>query len=212
MKIITPDACRKLIRRMPITKSLYNGFVANGWEAHLPAVYDRAAALLAENTGASPALQLHLNQLLPMIALYEKAVEITGSREAALAFVEKWAFIETEKMMRCVQPFMKLGLYRLVPSMCEWMLDRMFGEAAGFKYRRVPDAPKFAVDMLHCPYLETGKKYGCPELTQFSCRADDVTYGKMHPRLIWARTQTLAGGGTCCDFRLYVERKGETRP
>lgn len=210
MKTITPAACRKLIRRMPITKSLYNGFMANGWEAHLSAVYDRAATLLAGNTGASKALQMHLNQLLPMIALYEKAVEIIGSREGALAFVEKWAFIETEKMMKYVLPLMKLRLYRLIPSMCEWMLDRMFGEAAGFKYRRVPDAPKFAVDMLHCPYLDTCKKYGCPELTEFSCRADDVTYGKMHPKLIWARTQTLANGGSCCDFRLYVrQNKGE---
>ncbi|MBQ4640669.1 MAG: L-2-amino-thiazoline-4-carboxylic acid hydrolase [Clostridia bacterium] len=210
MKTITPATCQRLIRRMPITKSLMNGFASKGWEAHLPAVYDRAAALLSENTGAGKALQMHLNQLLPMIALYEKAMEITGSREEALAFVEEWAFIETEKMMKYIQPFMKLGLYRLMPAMCEWMLDRMFGEKAGFKYRRVPDAPKFSVDMLQCPYLETCKKYGCPELTEYSCRADDITYGKMHPNLIWARTQTLAGGGSCCDFRLHVKQsKGE---
>lgn len=211
MKTITPAACRKLIRRIPITKSLYNGFVANGWETHLPAVYDRVSVLLAENTGASKALQMHLNQMLPMIALHEKAVEITGSREAALAFVEKWVFIETEKMMKYVQPLMKLGLYRLMPSMCEWMLDRMFGEAAGFKYRRVPDAPKFAADMLRCPFVDTFSKYGYPELAQFACKADDIAYGNLHPNLIWARTQTLAGGGSCCDFRLHVANKGETR-
>ena len=89
MKTVTPEACKKIIRRKPITKSLYNGFVANGWEAHLPAVYDRAASLFADNASASPALQMHLNQLLPMIALYEKTVEITGSVEGALAFTEK---------------------------------------------------------------------------------------------------------------------------
>lgn len=206
MKTVTPEACKKIIRRKPITKSLYNGFVANGWDAHLPAVYDRAAALFEDNTSASPALQMHLNQLLPMIALYEKAVEITGSVEGALAFTEKWAFIETEKMMKFARGLMKLGLYKLMPSLCGKMLDRMFGEAAGFKYRLVPDAPKFAVDMLHCPYFETCKKYGCPELTQFCCRADDITYGNLHKNLVWARTQTLAIGGSCCDFRLHLKK------
>jgi len=180
--------------------------MANGWEAHLPAVYDRAASLFADNASASPALQMHLNQLLPMIALYEKAVEITGSMEGALAFTEKWAFIETEKMLKFARGLMKLGLYKLMPSLCGKMLDKMFGEAAGFKYRLVPDAPKFAVDMLHCPYFETCKKYGCPELTQFSCRADDITYGNLHKNLIWARTQTLATGGSCCDFRLHLKK------
>ncbi|MBP3541133.1 MAG: hypothetical protein J6K72_04870 [Clostridia bacterium] len=88
MKTVTPEACKKIFLQKPITKSLYNGFVANGWEAHLPAVYDRADSLFVDNASASPALQMHLNQLLPIIALYEKAVEITGSVEGALAFTE----------------------------------------------------------------------------------------------------------------------------
>lgn len=207
MKANTPADCRRIIRRKPITKSLYNGFIANGWEAQLPAVYERAAALFADNTGAGKALAMHLEQLLPMIALYEKAADITGSREKALAFMDKWAFIETEKMMKYARALMKLGLYRLMPAMCSWMLDRIFGEAAGFRYRRVPDAPGFAADMLRCPYVDACARYGCPELAQFSCRADDITYGALHPRLIWARTQTLGTGGSCCDFHLYVKEK-----
>ncbi|MBR4081570.1 MAG: L-2-amino-thiazoline-4-carboxylic acid hydrolase [Clostridia bacterium] len=210
MKTVTPEACKKIIRRKPITKSLYNGFAANGWKTHLPAVYERAAELFADNAGAGKALMTHLNQLLPMIALYEKAAEITGSREDALAFMDKWAFIETEKMMKYARGLMKLGLYRLMPSMCEMLLDRMFGKTAGFEYRRVPDAPKFAADMLRCPYFETFKKYGCPELTQFCCRADDITYGNLHKNLVWARSQTLGMGGGCCDFRLYVKQDGGT--
>lgn len=50
-------------------------------------------------------------------------------------------------------------------------------------------------------------KYGCPELTQFFCKSDDICYGNLHPKLVWARTKTLGMGGDCCDFKLYM--KGE---
>ena len=58
--------------------------------------------------------------------------------------------------------------------------------------------------MLVCPYFETCKKYGCPELTRFFCKSDDITYGNLHPRLVWHRTQILGTGGECCDFRLFI--------
>ena len=127
--------------------------------------------------------------------------------QGALAFMEEWAFKEAEKLMKYARAVMKTGLYRLMPFMCEWMLDRMFGEKAGFEYRRVPGAPRFAADMLRCPYVDTCAKYGCPELAQFSCRADDITYGNLHPKLVWGRTQTMGTGGSCCDFRLYIREK-----
>ena len=206
-KPVTPAKARRILHRKPIPQSVANGFAANGWAVHLPAVYERTADLLAAHADANPALMTHLEQLLPMIALYEKAKELTGSREAALAFFDRWAFIEAEKLMKAVRPLMKTGLYRLMPTLCEWLLPRMFGHSAGFDYRRVPDAPAFAADMTRCPYVETCAKYGVPELTQFSCRADDITYGNLHPRLIWARTQTLGTGGSCCDFRLYVKEE-----
>ena len=167
----------------------------------------RAAELLNGSVDESPALRMHMEQILPMIAFYEVAQQITGSKEIALDFFERWAFIEAERMMKKVRPLMKLGLYRLVPSLCGLMLDRMFGRAAGFDYRTVPDAPKFALDMTCCPYVEACRKHSCPELTQFACRADDITYGKLHPNLVWARTQTLGMGGSCCDFRLYVRKR-----
>ena len=206
-KPVTAAACRRIIRRKPITASLLDGYRARGWEEHLPAVYERAAALFREHQDASPALRVHLTQLLPMIALYEAAQRITGSREAALAFFDEWAFLRLERMIKPVRLLMKTGLYRLVPALCSWMQPRLFGEDAGFASRAVPDAPVFAADMTRCPYAQTCLRHGCPELTRFSCRADDITYGSLHPRLVWARTQTLGTGGSCCDFRLYVKEK-----
>lgn len=204
-KQYTEKKVRKIIRSMPVTKGLMKGFEANGWQTGLKDVCIRAAALLQENAHLSAHRMTHMRQLLPMIAFYETAARITGSQKAALAFFEEWAFGEAKKMVRMIRPFMKLGLYRLMPAMCGWMLDRMFGEKAGFTYREVPGGKKFSVDMTSCPYVETCAKYGCPELTQFACRADDVTYGHLHPKLVWARTQTLGMGGECCDFRLHLK-------
>lgn len=202
---ITIRQARRIIRSNPMPESLEKGFIDRGWESELPGVYLRTAALLAENAHACRALKMHLNQLLPTIAFYEAAKRLTGGMQPALDFMEEWAFVSMRRMIPAAQFIMKLGLYRLMPSLCGWMLDRMFGRSAGFDYRSVPDAPKFSVDMTRCPYVETCQRYGVPELTQFACRADDVTYGNLHPRLLWGRTQTLGMGGECCDFRLHLK-------
>lgn len=192
-------------------KSLQDGFIQNGWQSELPAVYARAAQLLDDHADASPAKMTHLRQLLPCIAFYEALLRLLPDRAAALAFVDKWAFVEVEKMVRPLRLLMRTGLYRVMPALCGLMQQRLFGEAAGFACRSVPDAPPFACDVTLCPYHETCKRYGYPELTQFACRADDVIYGNLHPRLVWARTQTLGSGGDCCDFRLRLRQKEETR-
>lgn len=203
----TPLDVRRIVRSRPLTKGLLAGFCAMGWEDELEAVYARGAELFALHDQASPALMMHLTQLLPMIAMYEAALRRTKSRDEAMAFMERWAFTEAEKMMRAARGLMKLGVYRLMPWLCGFLLDRMFGEKAGFSYRLVSGEPGFAADMTRCPYVETCARYGCPELTRIACLSDDMTYGKLHPDLVWGRTQTLGMGGTCCDFRLYVRRK-----
>ena len=202
---ITPKDAKKIIRKKPMPKALEKGFFHNGWENHLDRVYIRTAELFADNASASRALYTHLEQLLPCIAFYETLQEITGSKEFALDFIGKWAFVEAEKLIPIAQTIMKLGFYKKMPDLCEMLLHKMFGADAGFDSREVPGAKKFARDMTVCPYFETCKKYGCPELTQFACKADDITYGNLHPKLVWARTQTLGMGGECCDFRLYLK-------
>lgn len=97
------------------------------------------------------------------------------------------------------------GLYKKVPSIMEMLLAKTFGEKCGFKYIHKECENGFAADMLMCPYFETCKKYACPELTQMFCKSDDICYGNMHSKLVWARTKTLGMGGDCCDFKLYIK-------
>lgn len=205
LKSITSKTAVKVIRRKPMPKALEIGFRESGYENYLKKVYSRTAELLTDNRDTGKALMTHLEQILPCIAFYETLTEITGSKEKALEEFEKWAFLRIEKLSAMAKGIMKIpGLYKKVPDLADKMLDSYFGEAGGFKSRAVPGGKHFSRDMTVCPYYETCKRYGCPEITQFFCKSDDITYGNLHPKLVWGRTQTLGTGGECCDFKLYI--------
>lgn len=206
-RTITKRDVKRIIRKKPMPQSLKKGFRKSGWEDQLDGVILRTMELFNDHASVSKALYTHLEQLLPCIAFYEALQTITGSKEDALDFFNRWAFVKIEKLTSAARVIMKLGFYKKMPELCDVMLNKLFGADAGFESRAVPGAKKFARDMTVCPYFETCKKYGCPELTQFCCRSDDITYGNLHPKLVWGRTQTLGMGGECCDFRLYLKEE-----
>ncbi len=199
---------RTYIRKMPMPKSLMNEFQRNGMEDQLERIYLRTAQLLEENKAANKALHSHLRQLLPCIAFYELLIELEGSREQAMKVFDQWTMPEIEKYGKSMQNLMKIpGLYRLVPGIFDRLMDKMYGAEAGFQSKRVQGAKGFARDTVQCPYLLTCERYGYPELTQYFCKSDDISYGNMHPKLVWARTKTLGRGDDCCDFRLYIKNE-----
>lgn len=55
--------------------------------------------------------------------------------------------------------------------------------------------------VLRCPYVEMCTRYGCPEIIPVFCDSDDVSFGSIHPRLVWGRTQTIGHGAPYCDFK-----------
>lgn len=197
---------KKCIKKEPMPKSLEKQFRNNGMENLLEGFYQRTEELILDNQNASKELMRHLEQILPSIAFYESLREKEGSKEKALSVFEKWCFIEIEKMAKWISIVMKIpGLYKLVPRVMKSMLDKIFGHAAGFDYIEKEIENGFAADMTVCPYVETCKKYGCPELAQMFCKSDDICYGNMHPKLVWGRTKTLGTGGDCCDFSLWIK-------
>jgi len=195
---------RKIIRKKHLPKSLEKRFIENQLSGLLEGVYLRTAELLEENGSADKALFTHLEEILPCIAFYEALLRKTGTIERALALFDSWAFDEIEKLAVVFQKVMKTGLWRKVPAIADRLIDKAFSSEAGFKSIPVEGGEGFARDMLNCPYFETCKKYGCPEITQFFCKSDDITYGSLHPDLVWERTKTLGTGGDWCDFRLYI--------
>ena len=206
IKNYTIKTVKKIIRKKPMPCSLEKEFKENGLGEYLEKVYTRSAELLEENKNVSKAQMTHLEQILPCIAFYEALIEIEGSKEKALNIYDGWCLKKIEKIGKVIPVIMKIPrLYKKVPSIMEKMLDRLFGTMAGFEYRRVDCKKGFAADMLVCPYVEMCKKYGCIEIAQYFCKSDDLTYGNMHPKVIWARTKTLGTGGACCDFKILIK-------
>ena len=198
-------AAKKNIRKLPMPSSLMKEFQKNGLEDLLEKVYLRSAELFDENKNANKALHSHLGQILPCIAFFEVLVEKEGSREKALEIYEKWSLSGMDKIEKSIQRLLKFpGLYKLVPGFVNFLIDKVYGADAGFKSVKVPGAKGFARDMKVCPYEMISRDYGYPELTKFFCKADDICYGSMHPKLVWARTKTLGRGNDYCDFRLFV--------
>lgn len=64
------------------------------------------------------------------------------------------------------------------------------------------DKNHFALDIHKCLWYDACVENGCPELCQCFCQCDDITYSKLK-KIGFSRTQTLALGGTMCDFKFY---------
>lgn len=203
----TTQLARKWIKEKPMPSSLENEFKSSGLAYLLDCVYRRTAELIKENMDATQAETEHLKQILPCIAFYETILHKEGNKDEALMLFEKWCFKKIESMAKIIPRLLRIpGLYKTIPSFMKKMLRTKFGPAAGFEFIEKECEKGFAADMIKCPYVEACKKYNCPELAQFFCKADDLCYGNMHPKLIWDRKKTLGTGGDCCDFKLYIRQ------
>lgn len=96
-----------------------------------------------------------------------------------------------------------LGLAKRIPRWFMKISVRSFGTDAGFVYE-FPETHgnEARFNIVRCPYFETCRRYGCPEITRCFCDGDDAGYGNLHPKLNWGRTKTIGRGGDCCDFLL----------
>jgi hypothetical protein len=91
--------------------------------------------------------------------------------------------------------------FKLFRRLARLVTDKLF-PAPGWQYDLVQDDETgLAFNMRHCFYLDVLGYYGAPELTAVFCRLDDYLMRALPASMQWKRTQTLAMGGDCCDFR-----------
>ena len=176
-------------------------------EALKAAYHARLNALRAENADASLEKQRHLeSQILPGIAAYE-VLQTVLPKEQALQVVHGYVEERARKLKKVFQRLMRIpGLYRRVPALFAKGSRKLFGESAGFAAKELQvSGGVWRIDMVRCPYHDTCVRYGCPELCPSFCDSDDITYGALHPRLLWRRTQTLGRGDPRCDFCLKLD-------
>lgn len=75
-----------------------------------------------------------------------------------------------------------------------------FGPKGGFRNQfGLVNKQETHFDILDCPYCRYLQELGCPELGPGFCRSDEYVYGNLDA-FVFERTQTLATGGSKCDF------------
>ena len=174
------------------------------------ALEKRLAELWEENAGATPEEKFHLeSQILPGIAAYQ-VLQTVLPREEALATLHGYVEERAWKLRKGILGLMRIpGLWRRVPGLFAKGTRKFFGSAAGFAARDLEvTGSVWRIDMTKCPYHDACVRYGCPELCPCFCDSDDITYGDLHPRLLWRRTETLGRGGGRCDFCLKIKEDG----
>lgn len=163
--------------------------------------------LLSENPNQTPSELMHTKEkIYPAISFYKAVFEITENKENAYNLIANNFNIQAEITNRklkklCNIPF----IYKIVPRITDKIIRTIFGKKSGFDMIDYPNnKSKCHIDMIVCPYYSNCVKYGCLELGTAFCNSDDISYGNMHPKLIWGRTKTLARGNECCDFILEI--------
>lgn len=174
------------------------------------ALEKRLAELREENAGATPEEKFHLeSQILPSIAAYQ-VLQTVLPREEALATLHGYVEERAWKLRKGILGLLRIpGLWRRVPGLFARGTRKFFGSAAGFAARELEvTGAVWRIDMTKCSYHDACVRYGCPELCPCFCDSDDITYGDLHPRLLWRRTETLGRGGGRCDFCLKIKEDG----
>ena len=172
----------------------------------------RYEELCVENATDSKALRAHtFKRIYPGIAVYEALRAGGVAPEKAVWYIREYFQRFSARMVPHLRRAIKiLGLARRIPGLFMKISLHSFGTDAGFVY----DFPEThgneaRFNILRCPYFETCKRYGCPEITRCFCDGDDAGYGDLHPKLKWGRTKTIGRGGDCCDFLLeYHAQEG----
>ena len=165
----------------------------------------RCEELLAENADDGKALRPHTyKRIYPAIALYEAFLAEGVGSEKAVRYIreyfQRFAAKTVPHLQRAIRAFHLAGR---IPKLFMKIALRSFGPEAGFEYEFPESCGSEArFNIVRCPYMETCRRYGCPEITRAFCDGDDAGYGNLHPKLIWGRTKTIGRGDDCCDFLL----------
>lgn len=171
----------------------------------LRGMFEEQRALVSKNE--------HVRErIYPVIAL-AKGLERNGwTREQAMDKAS--AIFLDSRVYPSVRVFRRIlrlpGIWRLVIPLAEKLVPGSYNEDQGFDIEYLAaDRENFRFNVRACPYWKYCSEYGLPELTEVFCSSDDISYGEMHPCLLFARSQTLGRGGALCDFDFHVKKAGE---
>jgi len=153
------------------------------------------------------ALRHHFeDNILPVVAVYSVLLMDGKDKESAMQTLDGLleAGIESERRMYRFWgrfPF----FFDLIKLMLKPIMNAQYPERWDVEWLDLgPDIA--GLNCRSCFYLDVLTEYGFRELTPHFCRLDDLLAAEAAPIVRFERTQTLARGGTMCDFR-YVRVK-----
>lgn len=98
------------------------------------------------------------------------------------------------------------GVDRLLWNRIDSIMDKMSGEALGYKRSIVSKPPEmYGVDILSCPYHELARELETEKAVLCICHMDKA-YMKGFRHIRYERTTAVSEGAECCDYRLRFDR------
>ena len=142
--------------------------------------------------------------VLPSVALFRVLSE---SGQDAESLLNQYGDKMGEFFARIVHGITSIpGVDLLIWRHIEGIMDKMSGEALGYKRRIVSEPPEmFGVDILSCPYHELAKELGTESAVLCICHMDKA-YMKGFRHIRYERSTAVSEGAACCDYRLRYDR------
>lgn len=142
--------------------------------------------------------------VLPAVALF-RALSVNGLDAEGL--LNQYGDEMGERFAHIVHGITSIpGVDRLLWKRIDGIMDKMSGEALGYKRRIVSEPPgMFGVDILSCPYHELARDLGTEKAVLCICRMDKA-YMKGFRHIRYERTTAVSEGAECCDYRLRYDR------
>ena len=169
---------------------------------------ERAALIWSEASDAfaafSPGLKARKGAMtLPAVALYRALKRHGEDAETLLnAYGDRMGrrLAGIVHAVTCVP-----GVSRLIWKRIDRIMDRMSGEAQGYKRRIVSEPPEmYGVDILSCPYHELARSLETEKAVLCICHMDKA-YMKGFRHIRYERTAAVSEGADCCDYRLRFD-------
>ena len=154
------------------------------------------------------ALRHHFeDKILPAIAAYSILLMEGKDKDSTTQILDRLLEANTEPNRRTYRFW---GRFPFFFDLIKLLLKPMM--AIQYPDRWNVEWPKLGPDVVglncrSCFYLDVLTEYGYPELTPHFCRLDDLLAAEAAPSVHFERTQTLARGGTICDFRYLRVRR-----
>jgi len=160
-----------------------------------------------------------LSQQLEYLAMFATLVELFGKERSVAIMKEVMDEAAYEPLMMCLPDpehvrqleYTPLAIFRdYIEAMAEASVMANCNEMRVIDLEG--DEGAFELNVTWCIWLELAQRMGIPEGCQPNCYADDLVFPKYFDALgmRYGRTQTLACGGSCCDFRFAS--KGSDEP